>query len=76
MRQIYVPDKETYRMYHSFFNNQNGAGDNPGGYVYNNHHVGGGLDVFFRSALTFSMPIGKNYYIRDGNKQSQKLKRL
>ena len=59
MRQIYVPDKETYQMYHSFFNNQNGAGYNPGGYVYNNHQVGGGLGGFFRSALKFAMPIGK-----------------
>ena len=58
MREIYVPNKETYRMYHSFFNQQMGAGLNSG-YIYNNHQVGGGLGGFFRSALKFAMPIGK-----------------
>ena len=58
MRQIYVPDKETYQMYHSFFN-QSGAGYNPGGYIYSNHQVGAGLGGFFRSALKFALPIGK-----------------
>ena len=59
MRQIYVPDKETYRMYQSFFNNQVGSGYNSSGYIYNNHQIGGGLGGFLRSALKFAMPIGK-----------------
>ena len=58
MRQTYIPDKETYQMYRSFFN-QTGGGYNPGGYIYNNHQVGSGLGGFFRSALKFALPIGK-----------------
>lgn len=59
MRQIYVPDKDTYKMYQSFFGNQTGGGYNSSGYIYSNHQVGGGLGGFFRSALKFAMPIGK-----------------
>ena len=59
MRQVYVPDKDTYRMYQHFFNTQAGAGYNSQGYIYSNHQVGGGLGGFFRSALKFAMPIGK-----------------
>ena len=60
MRELYVPDKSTYKMYHEFFNsNQVGNGYNTQGYIYNNHQVGGGLGGFFRSALKFALPIGK-----------------
>ena len=38
MRQIYVPDKDTYKMYQSFFSNQTGAGIFT---PYSNHQVGG-----------------------------------
>lgn len=59
MRQVYVPDNDTYKMYKHYFNSQVGAGYNSQGYIYSNHQVGGGLGGFFRSALKFAMPIGK-----------------
>ena len=60
MRQIYIPDKDTYKMYQDFFSGgQHGAGYSTHGYIYNNHQVGGGLGGFFRNALKFAMPIGK-----------------
>lgn len=60
MREVYVPDRATYKMYHDFFNsNQVGGGYNSQGYIYSNHQVGGGLGGFFRSALKFALPIGK-----------------
>ena len=46
MREVYIPDKSTYKMYHDFFNsNQVGGGYNSHGYIYSNQQVGGGLDV-------------------------------
>lgn len=60
MREYYVPDKSTYKMYHEFFNSdQIGNGYNSQGYIYNHHQVGGGLGGFFRNALKFALPIGK-----------------
>ena len=60
MREVYIPDKSTYKMYHDFFNSsQVGGGYNSHGYIYSNQQVGGGLGGFFRSALKFAMPIGK-----------------
>ena len=59
MRQVYIPDNDTRKMYKQFFNTQVGAGYNSQGYIYSNHQVGGGLGGFFRSALKFAMPIGK-----------------
>ena len=60
MREVYVPDKSTYKMYHEFFNtSQVGGGYNSQGYVYSNHQVSAGLGGFFRRALQFAMPLGK-----------------
>lgn len=58
MRQIYIPNKETYQMYRSFFN-QSGAGYNPGDYIYSSHQVGAGLGGILRSVMKLTMPIGK-----------------
>ena len=59
MREVYVPDKSTYKMYHDFFNQSQHGGGYSQGYVYNNHQVGAGLGGFFRRAMQFAMPLGK-----------------
>ena len=59
MREVYVPDKSTYKMYHDFFNPSQHGGGYSQGYVYNNHQVGAGLGGFFRRAMQFAMPLGK-----------------
>ena len=60
MRQIYVPNNDTYKLYQQFYNvGQTGSGYSTHGYIYANPQVGGGLGGFFRSALNYAMPIGK-----------------
>ena len=77
MRQVYVPDNSTYKMYHNFFHeNQVGAGYNSQGYIYNNHQVGGGLGGFFRSAMKFAMPIGKKLLYKGWEIAKPELKKI
>ena len=76
MRQIYVPDKETYRMYHSFFNNQLGSGYNSSGYIYSNHQIGGGLGGYLRSAFKFALPIGKKLLYKGWQIAKPELKKV
>ena len=77
MRQIYVPDKDTYKMYQHFFSGgQLGAGYSTQGYIYSNHQVGGGLGGFFRNALKFAMPLGKKLLYKGWEIAKPELKKV
>lgn len=56
MRQTYIPSKQSYQMYKTFF--QTGSGYDTNGYIYSNQ-TGSGIGGFLRSVLKFAMPIGK-----------------
>ena len=76
MRQIYVPNRDTYRIYQQFFNHQTGGGYGHGSYIYSNNQVGGGLGGFFRSALKFAMPIGKKLLYKGWELAKPELKKV
>jgi len=76
MRQIYVPDRDTYKIYHQYFNNQAGGGYGHGSYIYSNNQVGGGIGGFFRSALKFAMPIGKKLLYKGWELAKPELKKV
>ena len=73
MRQTYIADGTTYKMYHSFF--QTGAGYDTNGYIYSNQ-TGAGLGGFLRNAFKFALPIGKKLLYKGYELAKPELKKV
>lgn len=57
MRTVYIPDKNTYKLYADIFKDQRGSGLD-GSYFYSAQN-GGGLGGFLRNLFKFAAPIGR-----------------
>ena len=74
MRNIYIPDKNTYQYYKSHF--QSGAGFNPQGYIFSTNQSGSGLGGFLRSVVKFATPLAKKVLYKGWNLAKPELKKI
>lgn len=73
MRQTYIPNKQTYQMYKTFF--QSGSGYDANGYIYSVQN-GSGIGGFLRQAFKFAVPLGKKLLYKGYDLLKPELKKV